>query len=629
MPEFRVLKTPGAILPKELQVEWDDPRRPEYVGMTWSARWRCLAGRVGDPIIDHPPYLMTRRAREEQGRGCPLCAKKATADAQQAKILRAATTARATTPKTPQAAPQGATAAKSCSAPTPPIQAPPSAAQAQGGPSDDTTSKACQAPTFRASGITPQTLRHPAPLGGKVVKRTLLDVLRVLDENRGAFRLHLPTLNKTYRQRGLKKVPGRWVANPDRTQKDLATRGESYGIIPPLCRVEPTRAGTAGGDGWVDLVSVEQNDAEATVNLTVSQPVRLIKARQILPTGRNPSGTEEMVVTEIAGVSVEGLRQYRSYTLVSDGELNVDKLPLKLARKLDGKTLAALLPMGVTIAPASTFDLDLAKYPLLRGDEPARPSKAVVESVLKLSVVTRLLAASLKTEVARGADGATQYTAEQVQALREHHVTPALYFSPPMANADGPDLKAAQAAGRVDARVRYRVTFGCDGVLSPDDLYSSTEYVRRRFEVVEDKTVLLTDGRATPTVDDLFAGKLSVRSSLGRTTLNAVDELMMPVYSLTSVTEEFPSDQRKNALDQQSSDLELVRAQLREAVFYVGASGSVPESWGAALTADELEKKDPRYKVPKKQRDGRFYLFDGVVAAVYAEEVLYSVESKS
>ena len=163
------------------------------------------------------------------------------------------------------------------------------------------------------------------------------------------------------------------------------------------------------------------------------------------------------------------------------------------------------------------------------------------------------------------------------------------------------------------------------------DLYSPAEYVRRRFEVVEDKTVLLTDGRATPTVNDLFAGKLSVRSatSLGRTTLNAVDELMMPVYSLTSVTEEFPSDQRKNALDQQSSDLELVRAQLREAVFYVGASGSVPESWGAALTADELEKKDPRYKVPKKQRDGRFYLFDGVVAAVYAEEVLYSVESKS
>ena len=447
---------------------------------------------------------------------------------------------------------------------------------------------------------------------------TLPELLAVLARHPRGLRIHLPTLARSYRRRGLKRAVGKRLADGT--------------VEAPAYRTVPSRAGTAD-EGWADLDAVEFNDSEATINLLLSQPVRLCGTvtRDTIPS--------------VAGVSLENLREYRNYTVVGDGELCIDRLPCKVTSEKLRKDLAKV-PVGwtefvqivdgghVVIPSEGTGDPPLAKpikldldLPLTRGEDAQPPAAERVRRMLKLAALQKLLSASLRGK-------SSDLAPEQVTALREHNVTPSLYYSPPTCSPYA-DLKKAQTDGLVDVRVSYRVTFGCDGVLYTGQLPSANEFLKRRFE--------RRDGsKDAPTAEDVFAGLLTERpaDAIKRLKIGPVDALVMPLYQAVVEKRAEPlhfvddgqqidgrawadEEERKQILRRVERELEEERAKLRDLVFVVGASGAVPESWGPAIDATAVEKLG--YSVGKAERDGQFYHVGGVLISVWSREMPYTV----
>jgi hypothetical protein len=109
-----VLTRPIAPLPVHLKDEWADPRQPEYVAMREKASWKCPKG--------HPNYEETRERRARYGKGCPVCAGKASPAASQTPVPKAKRAPKATA-SAPPAAPAAATPAAPA-APAAPTSAP-------------------------------------------------------------------------------------------------------------------------------------------------------------------------------------------------------------------------------------------------------------------------------------------------------------------------------------------------------------------------------------------------------------------------------------------------------------------------------------------------------------------------
>jgi Mg-chelatase subunit ChlD len=486
-------------------------------------------------------------------------------------------------------------------------------------------------------------------------RATLPELLAVLGGAPGAVKVFLPGLLNGYVRRGLKRVPGKW---------------EHGQVVEPAVVALKRRGGT-GADGWVDLMSVDQNDSEATVNVTLSEPIDLAR-RPSAAAGIVSRGAQPERLAEVAGVSLEGLRQFRSFTVVGDGEVCVKTLPCRVTDRALHARLRALgaLPQAPGFNPTNPVYLDL-DLPLLRSAAaPACPSAADVARALRLTVLQRLLSASL-----RGGQ-ASKYSPEQLAALQAVHVTPALNFSPPTCYPYA-DLRAAQAAGKVDSRTRYRVVFGALSV-QPGDLPSGNEYVARRYVV---------EGAAEPdkpTAADFFNPVPRVREKTAaearRLKLGPVDALCAPIYALaaarasgkpwprhaiavdscgidtsasittSNLASESPSRGVGSAelglpaefgtggswaspvarladLARVETALEALRARLREVVMAVGACGQVPDEWGPPVDAVDVEKAG--FKLSKGDRNGSFRLCGGVLAGVVPVEALYSVSYES
>lgn len=470
---------------------------------------------------------------------------------------------------------------------------------------------------------------------------TLPELLAVVGRHPGGLKVYLPALMQGYKRRGLKRVPGKWVNGKVESPQVFAAK----------------RRGGTGSDGWCDLISVSQSDSEATVNITVAEPIELM---QTVHTGTPQTLSTAQRLTEVAGVSLESLRQFRSFTVVGDGEVTLSTLPCRIVSK---ELHAALDKIGADFghkygarhlfSPGTPADLSL-DLPLLRASGvPACPSEADVLRVFRLTVLQRILSASLK-------DGsASRYSPEQVAALRAVHVTVGgehLNFSPPTCYPYE-SVKAAQAAGQVDARVRYRVTFGGAGVLNADDLPSANEHLQRRWYVGRHAAGAAGGEMVEkPTMIDFFSSDASIVrektvQETKRLKLGAVDELVQPLFLFTDrmrqsdnwannaeiatygLPQEFGTgkwdgaENRKRALRFVEDALEAARGRLREVVMHVGASGSAPTEWGAALDADAVEKLG--YKVGKIERDGQFYHVGGVIVGMFATESLFSVSYES
>jgi hypothetical protein len=272
----------------------------------------------------------------------------------------------------------------------------------------------------------------------------------------------------------------------------------------------------------------------------------------------------------------------------------------------------------------------------------------VFDELSRLKVLSSIVSAYLDADT-----GAL--TPEQMQELKRHYLSRNLYVNFPTTTPYA-DLKQALAEGSVDTRISYKVDIGDRTILNLSKLSSANAFLERMYEVVR------PDGRTVdhPTFAALLDGTATVRHKKlsAKTKVTKADEFMKGLFDdflgikpngqavkvlesvgadkLAAVVRgrakgmqpdrkaflEALADARKK-LDARGD--EVFRDRLSPLVFYVGATGLLPDEVPAkALTAEQLHAKYPGLSLSKDEKDGTFFELGDTILSVYARPEYFS-----
>jgi len=433
---------------------------------------------------------------------------------------------------------------------------------------------------------------------GLSTKTPVTEICFFIEQNKRYFTLDLPAFLHNYKRRGVSRLFGTWDDEGAFAPVDVALQPSDDAHRAPIG-------------------AFEFNNANATINMQISRRANLVNGTDAVP--------------EVAGTTLN-LRETRSYTIVGDGEVTAAVLPVRCSSKAVFDRLAARLDWtDVEYDYAKVYEIQLSAHPVteLAGTLPFPPKEALDELVRAI-VCRGILTAYLGSE-ARG----QEWTAEQLAELKAHCLTPSLNYSPPTASPYT-DLMAAISAGEIDTRTSYNITVGNAAMVSVKSLYSANEYFARRFAVTvpgaadEEKA---KDGTlAKPKIADLRreGATYAAKTLSARTKLNAIDEIMMPIFEdfLPKTVKDVDIEAKKIALNVLEDAVEDHYARgLRPIAMYIGASGLVPDGWEVdTLDAEGLKARFPDIDIERKQLDGMFFVNGETVVGVFPEVSYFSTE---
>ncbi len=445
---------------------------------------------------------------------------------------------------------------------------------------------------------------------------SVLEVMEALNAHAAEAQVLLEELDACYQRRTLRMVPG--------------ARGEDGALV-----AHEYEERAVNGD--LRLHRVELSRLNASVNLLFSSPVLLVDA----------SGEP---LREVAGVSLGELRRFRSYSVVSDGLLNIPALSLRVTGEgLFGalKALGALSGVagGDALDPARVYTLELSSLPLA-----PEPREWLGAGLFERLARGRALESALDA-LLRGRSAAR--SEEQLKALRAVGVSERLFVNLAQTPAYE-DLDAARLDGRVDSMARYVVHLGDEEVTSLTRLPSANAFFKAQYVVTRGAALL-----ESPQLTDLYAGvelrrRLTTKDTPTRrllrplfddllglsregSALRAVcDDLGVPaaltarlcdVAARGAWGEEGALALVEQVEERASRGLDALYARhLSPLVFYVGCTGTLPHDLDArALTPSELLALRPQLKLTRAEEEATFFMLgDGQLLSVYAEEVLFS-----
>ena len=195
---------------------------------------------------------------------------------------------------------------------------------------------------------------------------SLLDLVGLMQEHSRDIQISIDDLMDGYVRRSVKRVPG---TIEDGVYKELTVKTKRR-----------------HNDEYVQLQSFAINRNNATINMLLSQPIDLVSIEN----------GEERVIDKVAGVSLDGLKDFRNYTLVGDGVLNVPTLTVKVTSK---KAFRALSKAGVVegdYEPDTGYIIDLSVRPLVDFEKKFDALDGIFDNVARLRVFSSLLSACLK-----------------------------------------------------------------------------------------------------------------------------------------------------------------------------------------------------------------------------------------
>ena len=455
---------------------------------------------------------------------------------------------------------------------------------------------------------------------------SLLELLELLEANRQHIIVNLPYLKENYKRRGLKRING--------------SRDENRQLIEPWLKAEPI-----DGDLWVQMGRFDVNQNTATINLLITRPVKLVTVKD---------GEQ---ITEIAGILVNNLNQYNNYTVVSDGELNLPRLKVKISNQA---VFEMLKKQGNLTnedgSEVDTFDfhseyiIDFTTLPLVSFNSHYDNLEGIFEEIAQLQILKSILTAHIR-------ESSDIFTPEQLNELKKHYLSKSLYLNFPT-TTEYLDLQEALNQGIVDSRVSYKIDLGNRDILNLDKLHSANKFLERIYEAKDEET---GEKIEKPTFS-LALEKLLVFSHKklsSRTKLTKVDDLMRPVFdnflglenngtvaeilekvggnNLLRILkakwqgEEVSQQEYVQALTETKSKLEseiekIYRQKISPLVFYIGSTGLFPDELNTkAMTAEEINSKYPELKISKDEQEGLFFELGKMIITVYPKNEYYSL----
>ena len=459
-------------------------------------------------------------------------------------------------------------------------------------------------------------------------KITILELLELLYQNRQGIIINLKHLQKNYQRTGLKRIRG--------------SRDENGVLTEPWLKTE-----NIDGGEYVKMGRFDINRNTATINMLITRPVKLVKVED---------GTQ---ISEVAGILVDNLSQYNNYTLVSDGEVNIECLRVKINNKQVFENLKdkGLLEKNGELAKefdyTCEYDINLSALPLVSFGFECSNLDGVFIDLAKIKVLSSIISAHLKEE-------SDNYTPAQLEELKKHYLSKSLYINFPT-TTEYTDLQEALNNGSVDSRVSYKIDIGSGEILNLSKLSSANAFLDRLYEVFAQETgEKLTKPTFEQTLNQevVFAHK----TLSSRTKITKIDDLMREIFDsflglenngsvekiLTQVgaenllrvlqakwqnepvsKREFVAalTQAKYKLDQYTETVYLEK--ISPLVFYVGSTGLLPDEMEAkAMTAEEISSKYPELKISKSEAEGTFFEVGNTIITVYTQNEYFTVDKK-
>jgi len=383
---------------------------------------------------------------------------------------------------------------------------------------------------------------------------------------------------------------------------------------------------------FVQMGTLNVNTNTATVNLNIARPIRLVKKGDKSP------------VTEVAGI-ILNLTDFKNYTIVGDGEVNVPEIEVRFSNKT---VFSAFEDAGVVTGNAkyshdTVYSINLASMPVCPYDIEIDGVNGAFQKLAGLKVVSSILSAQIKGE-------STSYTPEQLEELKRHYLSAAMYVNFPMTN-EYAELEGALRNGSVDTRVSYRIDIGNTKILNMSKFTSANAFLQRMYEVVDEKS----DKFDKPTMDLNISGAntFSHKVLSARTKITPVDDFMKPIFDAflglgpvdaladilvplgcVALVEAVKKGERgadfiakieraTKVVDEASST--LWRESVCPLVFYIGSTGLVPDELGLEMkSAEELQSTNTDLNLAKKELDGSFFVNGDLIVSVYASNEYYS-----
>jgi hypothetical protein len=397
---------------------------------------------------------------------------------------------------------------------------------------------------------------------------------------------------KNYRRRSVKSLSG--TRNPDGS-------------------ITPPNASLVARDGarvYVKGLSFNTSDASVQMETEIAVWVK--------------RSSDDQVFQEVNFVSLDGLRDYRSYTLISSGERNVEILPLEVYTKAAWEQLSPfVLPSEAReFTPGQKAKIMLKKF---RMETDAAPTvdqlREALDSRMRAVAQVKIFSA-MQNKVE-----ASPFTAEQVEALKALHLSPALYFSAP-STVHYTDKDEAIRKGQIDSFTRYKVNFGIPEILDTGAFRSGNAFLDRRYAVTLNGAAV-----AKPKLDTYLQGATYlVKPPNPKAKDTAADVIMAEAADKVLLA----SGRISNAQITEN----LVNAQKAVSEANDVFQGLVMEVGCTGLLPAELEKVSTRYdaeafaakfgvKLGKDEQEGMYYVLpNDLVVSITPETSWYTVTTE-
>lgn len=430
------------------------------------------------------------------------------------------------------------------------------------------------------------------------------EVMELLNRYRGEVLLDQKRLNHKYPLIGLKRVIGERDEQGQLHVPSLsyhALHSEEHGV----------------------LESCEINQNNATIHLRMSEAVIL----------RDAEGED---ISELSGIELSNLRQFRSYCVVSDGVLHLNSLWMVIQSKSLFRDLCQWGLLSGEYDPVTPVQLSLDQLPLARFSPPEVKVRGMFDKLAQARLLRSFLKAYLKGYSDR-------FTEEQLEALQAHYLTPKLHLNFPMTSAHS-DLPHSIAQGEVGTKLTYHIDLGNHLFAGLDRLPSASAFFRANYRVVTSKGNVIPpelhrihDGqvrarsglKATPSrdllkplMDDLLMieqtgmlRELFVRLGISAHLIRSTFSVIRTGYQRTEQNLRVLSQ----LLDAVEAGLDhIYQTQLTPLIYYLGTTGCFPDSMSVqVLYPEEARSRYQTLRLPESYRDGLIFdLGEGSILSV-------------
>ena len=392
-----------------------------------------------------------------------------------------------------------------------------------------------------------------------------------------------------YRRRSIKRIAG--------------TRQEDGSITPPNAEL----TNRSGSVSRTYIKGVSFNRADASMQLETERAVWVKRL------------SDGAVFDEVDYISLDKLRDYASYTLISCGERNVEVLPVQVYTKEAMQALAPFVTKAQTrvFTAGKTININLARF---RVESSYRPEldellDNVNQLFTKTAEVKVLSAAQDKAE-------ASPYTPEQVEALKALHLTPALYFSGPTTTHYA-DRDEAVQTGMIDSFTRNKVNFGFVDMLDLSDFRSGNAFLDRRYTVTLDGAVV-----KKPKLDTYLQGATYEVKPPGKAKDTRADQLMARFADSLLLGPRRYHAYINHQLDLAKGAVEASAERLQPLVMEIGCTGLLPPELEKHATSYDADAFAQHFdiKLSKDQKEGMFFVFtNSLVISIVPETSWYTV----